>query len=195
LSKSQAPGIQIRASWPGRAAPTQASLEALRENPEILEAENKTLAPHSFEVLLVADLAGKFAGRRTFIEQLEEVVPLFYKDVGEHLRAYVPPPPKLKEAKSTAKEDESSPDAESAKHSVTRAEELSSPQPPEKSDAGTKEQGDMFFYLDAAGEQHGPCLAADLKKLHAAGILANESYVYKVGDENWKIYSDAFHGA
>ena len=75
---------------------------------------------------------------------------------------------------------------------MTKAEELSSPQPPEKSDAGTKEQGDMFFYLDAAGEQHGPCLAADLNKLHAAGTLNSESYVYKVGDENWQTYSVTF---
>jgi hypothetical protein len=195
LAKSEAGGIQIRANWPGRAASTQAPLEAVRENPERLEADNKSLAPHSFDVLLVADLAGKFAGRRTFIEQLEEVVPLFYKDVGEHLRAYVPPPPKLKDTKADATEDNDSSENAGDEKSVTKAEELSSPQPTEESDAGTKEQGDMFFYLDAAGEQHGPCLAADLKKLRAAGTLTSESYVYKVGDEDWKAYSTAFHGA
>lgn len=95
LSKSVSPGIQIRALWPGRAPATQVSLESLRQSPELLEAENKSLTPQTFEVLLVADLAGKFAGRKTFIEQIEEFVPLFYKDVGEHLIAYVPPPPKI----------------------------------------------------------------------------------------------------
>ena len=42
------------------------------------------------------DLAGKFGGVKTFVESAKEAVPLFYKDVGEHLRAWVPPPPKLK---------------------------------------------------------------------------------------------------
>lgn len=195
LAKSEAAGIQVRANWPGRAAATQASLEALRANPECIEADNKSLAPYSFDVLLVADLAGKFAGRRTFIEQLEEVVPLFYKDVGEHLRAYVPPPPKLKDTKADATESNDSSEKDGDEKSVTKAEELSSPQPAEKSDAGTKEQGDMLFYLDAAGEQHGPCLAADLKKLHAAGTLTSESFVYKVGDDDWKTYGAAFSGS
>jgi hypothetical protein len=188
LTKSQASGVQIRANWPGRAAPTQASLEALRANPECLEAENKSLAPYSFDVLLVADLAGKFAGRRTFIEHLEEVVPLFYKDVGEHLRAYVPPPPKLKDAKSADKDEEPSDEVAAADKSVAQAEKASGPQPTADSGAGTKEQGDTFFYLDAAGEQHGPCLTADLKKLHAAGTVTDASYVYRVGDEEWKTY-------
>ena len=31
-----------------------------------------------------------------FVECSSKEVPLFYKDVGEHLRAWVPPPPKLK---------------------------------------------------------------------------------------------------
>jgi len=191
LAKSEASGIQVRANWPGRAAATQASLASLRENPECLEADNKSLAPYSFDVLLVADLAGKFAGRKTFIEQLEEVVPLFYKDVGEHLRAYVPPPPKLKDGKPEQKDDEPAAEADAAEKSVTQSEELSGPQPSENSDAGTKEQGEAFFYLDAAGEQHGPCLAADLRKLHAAGTVTDASYVYRVGDEEWKSYASS----
>ena len=52
--------------------------------------------PQSFEVVRVIDLAGKFGGVKTFVESAKEEVPLFYKDVGEHLRAWVPPPPKLK---------------------------------------------------------------------------------------------------
>jgi len=195
LAKSEALGIQVRANWPGRAASTQASLESLRENPDCLEADNKSLAPYSFDVLLVTDLAGKFAGRRTFIEQLEEIVPLFYKDVGEHLRAYVPPPPKLKDGKPEAAEKESSAETAEMEHSVTQSEELSGPQPTESPDAGTKEQGDTFYYLDSAGEQHGPCLAADLKKLRVAGTINGDSYVYKIGDDEWKTFGASFADA
>ncbi len=54
-----------------------------------------------FEVMMVRDLAGKFGGRKTFIEILESIVPEFYEQVGQHLRSWVPPPPKLK-AKPTA---------------------------------------------------------------------------------------------
>ena len=184
LTKSQAAGIQVRASWPGRAAATQASREVLRENPECLESDNKALAPHSFDVLLVADLAGKFAGRRTFIEQLEEVVPLFYKDVGEHLRAYVPPPPKLKEARSEKAEVETSEPKDTVDEAPT-SEAIA------RQDAGTKEQGESYYYLDAAGDQHGPCLTAELKKLHASGVINEGSYVYKIGDTDWRTYSES----
>ena len=86
--------IMINARWPGRSATTQATLEGLREDPKALEAGKAGLSPIGFEVLLVRDLAGKFSGRRTFIELLEATVPDFYKQVGQHLRAWVPPPPK-----------------------------------------------------------------------------------------------------
>lgn len=101
LSKSSPTGIQIRALWPGRASATQAPLSLLREKPELLEADNKTLSPTSFDVLMVRDLAGKFAGAKTFVEQVEELVPLFYKEIGEYVRAYVPLPPRIVTKKAT----------------------------------------------------------------------------------------------
>jgi hypothetical protein len=95
LAKSNPENVYIRASWPGRAPITQALLKDLREDPALIEGGNKTLAPVAFEVMLVHDMAAKFSGAKTFIEQLEEAVPRFYKDVGQHLRAYVAAPPKL----------------------------------------------------------------------------------------------------
>lgn len=95
LAKAEPEGIHVRASWPGRAPATQASLAELRADPGLLESPNRAMAPTSFEVLLIRDLAGKFSGSRTFIELLEAAVPGFYAQVGERLRAYVVPPPKL----------------------------------------------------------------------------------------------------
>jgi hypothetical protein len=46
--------------------------------------------------MLIRDIAGKFSGSKTFIEQLETAVSDFYAEVGQYLRAYVPPPPQLK---------------------------------------------------------------------------------------------------
>lgn len=81
--------------WPGRAPATQARLSSLRETPALLEADNKALSPTSFEVMMVRDLAGKFGGAKTFVEQLEEIVPQFYECIGQHVRAYVAPPPRI----------------------------------------------------------------------------------------------------
>lgn len=103
--KTSAPeNVYIRASWPGRAPITQALLKDLREDPALIEGGNKTLAPVAFEVMLVHDMAAKFSGAKTFIEQLEEAVPRFYKDVGQHLRAYVAAPPKLQPKVQVAEE-------------------------------------------------------------------------------------------
>lgn len=52
------------------------------------------------EILLVRDLAGKFAGAKTFIENLEGAVPHFYEQVGQHLSPYVAPPPRVRRDKS-----------------------------------------------------------------------------------------------
>ena len=51
------------------------------------------MTPTGFEVAMFCDLAGKFSKRRVFIQELESIVPRFYEQVGQHLRAWVPPPP------------------------------------------------------------------------------------------------------
>jgi hypothetical protein len=52
-----------------------------------------------------ADIAGRFAGSRTFIELLEKLVPRFYEQVGQHLRAYVVPPPRPRKSVDKATVD------------------------------------------------------------------------------------------
>ena len=94
MIKADDPRLMIRAHWPGRAPVTQSSVSVLRENPDSIQTDNSLLTPHSFEVLLVAETGKRFAGRRTFIEDLESIVPVFYDLVGQHLRAWQPTPPK-----------------------------------------------------------------------------------------------------
>lgn len=96
LKDTSDPDIHVRAGWPSRARDTQAPLAALRGDPEVLQTENQKLAPSRLDVMLVRDLAGKFSGRRTFIDHIESLVPDYYEQVGQHLRAWVPPPPKPK---------------------------------------------------------------------------------------------------
>lgn len=90
--------VMIKARWPSRAADTIAKLSDLREDPAVFQTDNQKLAPTRLDAMLVRDLAGKFTGRRTFIEHVERVVPEFYQQVGQHLRAWVPPPPKPKKS-------------------------------------------------------------------------------------------------
>ena len=106
LVKADSENIFVNAIWPGRAQDTQASLAELRENPQLLRVDNIALVPQYFDAVMVRDLAGKFAGPRTFIEHLEEIVPNFYEQVGQHLRTWVAPPPKLVERGETSAEEE-----------------------------------------------------------------------------------------
>ena len=85
--------IELRALWRGRAGPTQASLSDVLDDPRSLEAGRTGTALTSFEVSLVKDLAGRFSGRKTFVEDLEKLVPEFYERIGQRLRPWTPPPP------------------------------------------------------------------------------------------------------
>ncbi len=95
LKNSTADGILINACWPRRSAKTQVTLEGLKEDPKRIEQGMSGLAPTAFEVVMIRDLSGRFSGRKTFVETLEAMVPEFYRRVGQRLRAWVPPPPRL----------------------------------------------------------------------------------------------------
>jgi len=88
------PRLLLRAHWPGRAAPTQERVAALREDPTMLQTDNVQATPHAFELLLVDDLGGDFSGTRKFIEKLEAGIGEFYDLAGQHLRVWQAPPPK-----------------------------------------------------------------------------------------------------
>ncbi len=106
LSKTDPAEMYVRCHWPGRTPPTQARLEEARADPEQLIPKNGNAPPVSFEVLLIRDIAGKFSGTKTFIENLEVAVPYFYAQVGEHVRAYVPPPPRLQGQRQAKADDD-----------------------------------------------------------------------------------------
>lgn len=96
LSKVAIADVHVRAAWPGRAPMTQAPLSILQTNVDVLEAENRKLAPTTFEVALVCDLGGRFGGTKNFVESVEDAVTKFYEAIGQHLRAYVAPPPRVR---------------------------------------------------------------------------------------------------
>ena len=87
--------VIVRAFWPGRGGPTQKFLSEIRVDSKCLESERPGAAPTSFEVVVIRELAGRFSGPRTFIEDLEKLIPEFYDQIGYHLRPWVPPPPSI----------------------------------------------------------------------------------------------------
>lgn len=96
LSKTSGDNVYVRA-WHKKAQhPTQKSLSELREYPQCLVMDGKEKAMFArFEITMSRDLAGHFSGPQTFIKALEEFVPYFYGDVGQHIQAWVAPPPKV----------------------------------------------------------------------------------------------------
>lgn len=89
--------LQVRAYWPSRTLPTQAPLSILHDMPEKLQSDNTKLLPHQFDVMLIEEISSRrFSGSRTFIEDLERIVPEFYDVAGQHLRAWKPSPPRPK---------------------------------------------------------------------------------------------------
>lgn len=101
--------VIIRAFWHRGRKPTQAKLSEIRDNPKCLENEGSGSVLKKFEILIVRDLAGRFSRRKTFIEDLEKLVPEFYERIGQHLRPWIPPPPKIDKRDSVRNIDNTEP--------------------------------------------------------------------------------------
>ena len=94
MLKEDDPRLFIKAHWAGKAASTMKEVATLRDAPEAIQTINPGLVPHTFEVVLVESLGKRFSGRRTFIEDLERIVPEYYDLVAVNLRAWHAPPPR-----------------------------------------------------------------------------------------------------
>lgn len=93
MLKEDDPRLGIRAHWPGRRLPTHQPISILRENPDAIDETASDMAPHSFEVIMLAKLGQRF-GKRVFIEEVETLLTDFYWKAGQYLRAWQAPPPK-----------------------------------------------------------------------------------------------------
>lgn len=96
LKKVDDTNVFVRVHWPGRVMPTQAPLADSLADPNCLLSEQTAASPIRFEVFVLRELGGRFSGSKTFIEDLETLVPEFYDRIGQKLRAWVPPPPPIK---------------------------------------------------------------------------------------------------
>ncbi|SDR24203.1 hypothetical protein [Pseudovibrio sp. Tun.PSC04-5.I4] len=109
LQAAEPANIHVRHFWPGPGAFSQYSLADLRQDPNLAFEEKPNAIVSSFEVVMVCDLSNKFTQRKNFISELERIVPEFYEQVGQNLKAWQPPAPRLRENKTEA--DDVSPQA------------------------------------------------------------------------------------
>lgn len=96
LKQTESAGFSIKAIRPGKAQDTIKPLEHLREHPELIESENGNTTATIFDIIYSIDLAGRFSGRKVFIDELEKAVLHFYVQAGQSLKAWVAPAPKIK---------------------------------------------------------------------------------------------------
>ncbi|NKI17385.1 hypothetical protein HCU74_08145 [Spongiibacter sp. KMU-166] len=88
--------VTVRVHWPKRIAMTVASLELAHDKPELLIPENCKEIPKELEVVIVVDLAGKFRGSQTFVDESENGLKFFYKTIGQKLTKWQPKAPEIK---------------------------------------------------------------------------------------------------
>ena len=98
LRKSDPNSVHIVGHWPHH-PPVQAMLVDARDNPSVMDrptGKGNGTPVKAFTVMLVRDAAGRFAGSRTFIAELEDAMPRFYEHVGQRLKAWQPAAPQVK---------------------------------------------------------------------------------------------------
>jgi len=161
LQKSNTEGIHVRFFWPGRTPFTQHPLSILREQPEIADIPGKVVA--TFEVLMARDLGSKFAQRKNFIIEFERTVSDFYEQVGQHLKAWQAPPPKVK----------LDPDDESASTAVSEVQVQSVAATDPSSDGETNIH---MSVLVTVGRDDAPALAGDQECSDVVDQLASNNY-------------------
>ncbi|WP_245912931.1 hypothetical protein [Litoreibacter ponti] len=96
LPKHLPEGVSIRCNWPGRSEPTQFDCATLLENPDLIDDGKTGQQVLSFHLFFSKRLGARFTQQANFIADLEEVVPRFYRDIGQNLVAWRKSAPKIK---------------------------------------------------------------------------------------------------
>lgn len=95
IEKAPEENIYIRFCWYGGGTRTQNDLASLRLDPSLPQKEKPDMQLASFELCMVTRLGANFTKSRKFIEEFERVVPEFYKQVVQGVKAWQSPAPKM----------------------------------------------------------------------------------------------------
>ena len=94
LAKCQDPQLRVVAYWPGRTPATTESLVELQSENSRLIPDQATSMPMSFDVLRLLDLGDRISQTTKFSDHCADFARDFYRDVGQHLRAFQPQAPR-----------------------------------------------------------------------------------------------------
>ena len=86
--------VSVALIWASRAPDTLFPLKALLDAPKLAETATVSSELRAFEIVVSSSNAQRFIGRRTVIEEIEQLAPRFYEEIGQHLRAWKPQLPK-----------------------------------------------------------------------------------------------------
>jgi hypothetical protein len=118
--------VRLNLIWE-RGLRSEAPLSSFRDDLNAARLDSPS-GPRSFEIVSVTDLAGRFAGSRTFIAGLEHALSEFHDNVARHLRPWRAPTSPVTEDEGAAAdalersddertEDESAPAGDTLQHS------------------------------------------------------------------------------
>lgn len=96
--------VFVRMSWPGRSESTQFQISELINDPSICEKDKNGLQVTKFHIFIARRLGARFTQQVNFIKELEDVVPFFYREIGQNLQEWRKPAPRIKEDRSGAED-------------------------------------------------------------------------------------------
>lgn len=96
--------LYVKMNWPGKSPSTTYRFEQLQENVKIVEEGKQGLKLRSFHIYFSKRTGSRFTQLGNFITDLEEIVPGFYAEIGQHLIAWKRRAPKVKDDKRSASE-------------------------------------------------------------------------------------------
>jgi len=89
--------VFVKMTWPGRSEDTQFPLTELIADPAACEKDKTGLQIIKFHVFIARRLGVRFTQQMNFIKELEDVVPFFYREIGQDLQAWRKAAPKIKD--------------------------------------------------------------------------------------------------
>lgn len=90
--------VRVRSLWPSRTSPIETTISEANADNSIHSHPDRSVLPRAFSLIQKMEDGRKFVGAKTFITELEDGALDFYESVLCHLKAYVPPAPKIRNA-------------------------------------------------------------------------------------------------
>lgn len=92
----------LRVHWGGRVADTVGTMFDVSRDPKSVAPDERKALPIGVEIQRVIDLAARFKGPNTFVEDMRRELPRFYQEVVQNVTNWVPKPPRIRDENPVA---------------------------------------------------------------------------------------------